>query len=162
VRRRRFERLISDQPEDNNQKVKRFPGGGLYIVWASSPAELSSRPAELLLFDEKAAFQPTKEGDPVKLGQARQKTYDGTELTVYNSTPRRCDCAKPGDDCGDITHDYERGDQREFYVPCPNCDEFQTLKFGGQGHGIRAEMGPGDARDALLSVRALPRADRGI
>jgi phage terminase large subunit GpA-like protein len=135
-------RLISDQPEDNNQKVKRFPGGGLYIVWASSPAELSSRPAELLLFDEKAAFQPTKEGDPVKLGQARQKTYDGTELTVYNSTPRRCDCAKQGDDCGDITHDFERGDQREYYVPCPNCDEFQTLKFGGRDTAFGLKWDP--------------------
>jgi phage terminase large subunit GpA-like protein len=26
----------------------------------------------------------------------------------------------------------ERGDQREYYVPCPHCDEFQTLKFGGK------------------------------
>jgi phage terminase large subunit GpA-like protein len=124
--------LISELPEDNNQKVKRFAGGGLYIVWATSPAELSSRPAQILIYDEKAAYKPTKEGDPVKLGQARQKTYDGEELTVFISTPRRCDCTSDGDTCGDITHDYERGDQREFYVPCPHCDEFQTLKFGGK------------------------------
>jgi phage terminase large subunit GpA-like protein len=124
--------LISELPEDNNQKVKRFAGGGLYIVWATSPAELSSRPAQILIYDEKAAYKPTKEGDPVKLGQARQKTYDGEELTVFISTPRRCDCTSDGDTCGDITHDYDRGDQREFYVPCPHCDEFQTLKFGGK------------------------------
>jgi hypothetical protein len=42
---------------------------------------LSSRPLQLIFFDEKAAYKPTKEGDPVKLGQARQKTYDGEELT---------------------------------------------------------------------------------
>jgi phage terminase large subunit GpA-like protein len=59
-------RLISDQPEDNNQKVKAFAGGGLYILWATSPAELSSRPLQIMLFDEKAAYKPTKEGDPVK------------------------------------------------------------------------------------------------
>lgn len=124
-------RLISDQPEDNNQKVKRYAGGGLYIVWATSPAELSSRPAQLIAFDEKAAYKPTSEGDPVKLGQARQKTYDGEELTIFNSTPRKCECG-PDETCGDITHDYERGDQREYYVPCPHCEEFQTLKFGGK------------------------------
>src|SRR4051812_31391062 len=123
--------LISDQPEDNNQKVKRYAGGGLYIVWATSPAELSSRPAQILIFDEKAAYKPTSEGDAVKLGQARQKTYDGEELTVFISTPRRCDCGG-GETCSDITHDYARGDQREYYVPCPHCDEFQTLKFGGR------------------------------
>jgi phage terminase large subunit GpA-like protein len=124
-------RLISKEPEFNNQKFKGFAGGGLYILWATSPAELSSRPLQLIFFDEKAAYQPTKEGDPVKLGQARQKTYDGEELTVFISTPRKCDCGQ-GETCGDISHDYERGDQREFYVPCPHCEEFQTLKFGGK------------------------------
>lgn len=118
--------------QDNNQNVKRFPGGGLYIVWATSPAELSSRPAQVLAFDEKAAYKPTNEGDAVKLGEARTKTYDGEELIIKNSTPRRCDCSKAGETCQDISHDFERGDQREFYVPCPHCEEFQTLKFGGK------------------------------
>lgn len=133
--------LISDAPEDNNQKVKRFAGGGLYIVWASSPAELSSRPAQILIFDEKAAYKPTNEGDAVKLGQARQKTYDGEQLTVFISTPRRCDCAV-GETCTDITHDFERGDQREFYVPCPHCEIPQTLKFGGKDTAFGLKWDP--------------------
>lgn len=123
--------LIFDSAKDNNQNVKRFPGGGLYIAWATSPAELSSRPAQIVVFDEKAAYKPTSEGDAVKLGEARTKTYDGEELIIKNSTPRKCACG-PDETCQDITHDYERGDQRQFYVPCPHCDEFQTLKFGGK------------------------------
>lgn len=123
--------LIYQAAEDNNQNVKRYPGGGLYIVWATSPAELSSRPAQVIVFDEKAAYKPTSEGDPVKLGEARSKTYDGEELIVKNSTPRKCACG-PDETCGDISHDFERGDKREYYVPCPHCDEFQTLKFGGK------------------------------
>ncbi len=122
---------IADTPEGNNQKVKQFTGGGLYILHASSPAELSSRPFQIIFFDEKAAYKPTNEGDAVKLGQARQKTYAGEELSVFISTPRRCDCAE-GETCVDITHDFERGDQRDLYVPCPHCEEFQTLKFGGE------------------------------
>jgi phage terminase large subunit GpA-like protein len=124
-------RLVRKEPEFNNQKFKGFTGGGLYILWATSPAELSSRPLKVIVFDEKAAYKPTREGDPVKLGQARQTTYDGEQLTVFISTPRRCGCG-PEETCGDITHDYERGDQREYYVPCPHCEEFQTLKFGGK------------------------------
>lgn len=123
--------LIADTPEGNNQKVKRFPGGSLYILHASSPAELSSRPFQIVIYDEKAAYQPTREGDAVKIGEGSTKTYDGEELIMKISTPRRCDCAE-GETCVDISHDYERGDQREYYVPCPHCDEFQTLKFGGK------------------------------
>lgn len=126
-----LQKLIFQTAQDNNQNVKRFPGGGLYIAWATSPAELSSRPAQIVIFDEKAAYNPTKEGDAVKLGEARTKTYDGEELIVKNSTPRKCACG-PDETCGDITHDYDRGDQRQYYVPCPHCDEFQTLKFGGK------------------------------
>lgn len=125
-------RLISNRPEENNQKYKAFPGGGLHIVWATSPAELSSRPVQLIFFDEKAGYKPTKEGDAVKLGEARTKTYDGEELIVMISTPRRCDCTIEGESCGDIVHDYDQGDQREYYVPCPHCSELQTLKFGGK------------------------------
>lgn len=134
-------RLVSDKPEFNNQKYKWFSGGGLFIVWATSPAELSSRPFEILLFDEKAAYKPTKEGDAVALGEERQNTYDETRLTVKNSTPRRCDC-QPSDTCGDISHDYEAGDQREFYVPCPHCDVFQTLKFGGKDTAFGLKWDP--------------------
>lgn len=131
--------LIRREPEFNTQKFKMFKGGALLnILWATSPGELSSRPIQDLFLDEKAAYKPTKEGDPVKLGQARQKTYDGEQLTVFISTPRRCACG-PDETCNDITHDYERGDQRQFYVPCPHCDEFQTLKFGGKDceYGIK-------------------------
>lgn len=135
-------RLISRKPEENNQKYKGYPGGGLHIVWATSPAELSSRPAQIIFFDEKAAYKPTKEGDAVKLGEARSKTYDGEELIVYISTPRRCDCTSVGETCGDISHDYAEGDQREFYVPCPHCDEYQTLKFGGKDTAFGLKWDP--------------------
>jgi phage terminase large subunit GpA-like protein len=134
-------RIISNRSEENNQKYKRFPATNLYILWASSPAELSSRPFSLIIFDEKAAYKPTTEGDPVKIGEGSTKTYDGEELIMKLSTPRRCDCGG-NETCGDITHDYERGDQREYYVPCPHCDEYQTLKFGGKPQEINGEIVP--------------------
>lgn len=136
-----LQRSIYSTSQDNNQNVKRFPGGGLYIVWATSPAELSSRPVQVIIFDEKAAYKPTNEGDAVKLGEARTKTYDGEELIVKISTPRRCDCSM-GETCGDISHDFIRGDQREYYVPCPHCNEFQTLQFGGKDAAFGLKWDP--------------------
>jgi phage terminase large subunit GpA-like protein len=118
-----LDRLVSKDAEFNNQKVKAFPGGCLFIIWASSPAELSSRPLQHLFLDEKAAYVPTKEGDAVKLGEARTKTYSGHEKIVKVSSPRNAD------DESDIEKDFTRGDQREFFVPCPQCGEFQTLKW---------------------------------
>lgn len=121
---RRLARLAD---ADNNQKVKRYTSGAnLFILWATSPAELSSRPIRVLIFDEKAAFKATSEGSAVKLGEARTKTYDGEEKIIKISSPRN------RDDDTDISWDFERGDRREYYVPCPHCDELQTLKFGGK------------------------------
>jgi phage terminase large subunit GpA-like protein len=118
-----LKRLVKTASEDNNQNVKRFPGGQLFILWATSPAELSSRPIQILLFDEKAAYKPTPEGDAVKLGEARTKTYDGYEKIGKISSPRMAD------DGSDIEADFLRGDKRQFWVPCPSCDEFQLLEW---------------------------------
>lgn len=118
-----LQRAIKTAAEDNNQNVKRFAGGQLFILWATSPAELSSRPIQILLFDEKAAYQPTKEGDAVKLGEARTKTYDGFEKIGKISSPRNS-----GDDA-DIEADFLRGDKRQFWVPCPSCDAMQLLEW---------------------------------
>jgi len=122
---------ISRAAEGNNQNVKKFTGGSLHILWATSPAEASSRPYQIIILDEKAAYQPTREGDIVTILEGSTNTYDGEELIMIISTPRRCFCG-PGESCMDISHDYEAGDQREYYVPCPHCEEFQTLKFGGK------------------------------
>lgn len=131
---------ISRTAEGNNQNVKKFIGGSLHILWATSPAEASSRPYQIIILDEKAAYQPTREGDIVTILEGSTNTYDLEELIMILSTPRRCFCG-PGETCMDISHDYEAGDQRQYYVPCPHCDELQTLKFGGKecNYGLKWE-----------------------
>lgn len=107
---------------DNSQRVKRFRGGQLTIGWASSPAQLSSRPARIVCFDEVDAFTPTAEGDAVKLAEARTKTFAGTSKLILVSSPRDAETSI-------IEREYLAGDQREYYVPCPHCNEFQTLRW---------------------------------
>jgi len=115
--------LVKTADEDNNQRVKRFPGGQFFGFWATSPSELSSRPIRVLLCDEKAAYKNTSEGDAVKLGEARTKTYDGFEKIGKVSTPRQAD------DPSDIEADFLRGDKCQYWVPCPSCDTFQLLQW---------------------------------
>lgn len=117
-----LKRLVKGDPEDNNQRIKRFPGGQLTVIWATSPAGASSRPVQIILFDECDAYKPTNEGDIIKLAEARTKTYSGSEKIIKISSPRNANTSE-------IEKSYLKGDQREFYVPCPSCDELQTLKW---------------------------------
>jgi phage terminase large subunit GpA-like protein len=120
----------------DNQRIKRFRGGQLTIGWASSPAQLSSRPARIVCFDEVDAFEPTSEGDAVKLAEARTKTFGDSKKIILVSSPRD----KEG---SVIEREYLLGDQREFWVPCPHCGEFQTLKWGGKdaAFGVKWDVG---------------------
>jgi phage terminase large subunit GpA-like protein len=106
----------------DNQRIKRFRGGQLTIGWASSPAQLSSRPAKVVAFDEVDAFEPTSEGDAVKLAEARTKTFSESKKILLVSSPRNAENSI-------IEREYDQGDRREFYVPCPHCGEPQTLKW---------------------------------
>lgn len=108
--------------QDNNQRVVRFRGGQITFLWASSPANLSSRPARIVAFDEVDAFDPTKEGDPIKLAEARTKTFNESKKILLCSTPRLKDTSV-------VEREYLASDRREYYVPCPHCGFYQTLKW---------------------------------
>lgn len=114
--------LIKEDPKSNNQRVKRYPGGQLTIAWASSPAQLSSRPVRVLAADEIDAYVVTKEGDAIKLAEARQKTFNESKKTLKISSPRDAETSL-------IEPAYKAGDQREYFVPCPHCNEYQVLKW---------------------------------
>lgn len=126
--------IVRLDPQDNNQRIKRFRGGQLTIGWATSPAELSSRPVRILCFDEVDGYSVTREGDAVKIGEARTKTFSGTEKIILVSSPR-------DEETSVIEREYNLGDQRDFFVPCPHCDEFQTLKWAN----LRWDDSPADA-----------------
>lgn len=113
---------VTDRSTDNNQRIKRFRGGQLTIGWASSPAQLSSRPARIVCFDEVDAFEPTVEGDAVKLAEARTRTFGDQAKIILVSSPRNAATSI-------IEREYLFGDQREYFVPCPHCGGFQTLKW---------------------------------
>jgi phage terminase large subunit GpA-like protein len=117
--------LVADpksRDSNNTIKLKSFPGGNLVMASAGSPASLSSRPRRIILGDEIDAMENTKEGDPLKLAEARTKTYKDQAIHIYVSSPRNAETSRIEPMFQDST--------REFYfVPCLDCDEYQILKW---------------------------------
>ncbi len=108
----------------NDTLMKRYPGGQINLVWASSPTSLAGRPLPYVVSDEQSAYLAgaTREGSPSKIVKARMATYPRVRRHLKVSSPRlRRTC--------ETTADFELSDQRHYYVPCPECGHMQTLYF---------------------------------
>lgn len=116
--------LKKSKDSDNTLFSKSFPGGMLMLAGANSASSLRSMPMRNLFLDEIDAYpgDVDGEGDPVKLAQARQRTF-AKRKTFKCSTPTEAETSR-------ITKEFEDTDKRHFYVPCPSCDHYQTLRFG--------------------------------
>lgn len=108
---------------DNNTYFKAFPGGQLIMTGANSAAALRSLPIRYLFLDEIDAYPSDLdgEGSPVKLAEKRTSTYSRRKIYKI-STP-----TVKGNSL--IEAEFETTDQRYYFVPCPHCGEFQSLKF---------------------------------
>lgn len=119
-------KLVSDPRErdsGNTILTKEFPGGVLVLTGANSAAGLRSMPARFILLDECDAYVPDVEGegDPVDLAIRRSETFANRKVALI-STPTVKGLSR-------IEAAYGESDQRRFYLPCPICAEFQTLKW---------------------------------
>lgn len=100
---------------------KVFPGGHITMAGANSPASLASRPVRVVLCDEVDRYPPSAgaEGDPVNLAFKRSTTFWNRKRMLV-STPTIKGVSR-------IEAAYEESDKRKFYVPCPECGEYQVL-----------------------------------
>src|ERR1035437_8477296 len=102
---------------------KEFPGGVLVMTGANSAVGLRSMAARYLFLDEVDGYpgDVEGEGDPVNLALARTRTFARRKMFMA-STPKITGLSR-------IEAAFEASDQRRYWVPCPYCAEFQTLKF---------------------------------
>lgn len=110
--------------DSNNTLLhKKFSGGHITMAGANSPASLASRPIRIVLLDEEDRYPVSagSEGDPGSLAQKRTTTF-WNRLLVSASTPTIEGESK-------IEARYQQSDQRKFYVPCPECKEYQILTW---------------------------------
>ena len=107
----------------NTTMHKKFPGGHISIVGSNSASGLASRPIRILLMDEVDRYELSagSEGSPIALAVARTKTFWNRKIFMC-STPTIKGLSA-------IESAFEESDQRYFYVPCPECNEKQVLKW---------------------------------
>ena len=131
----RFKPMVKDTPalrglidfrsgqESNTALRKTFPGGFMQVVGAGSPVMLSSQPIRILLCDEIDRYPPSAgvEGDPLELARKRTSTFASKKI-VLAATPTVKDESR-------IEAAYEQSDRARYFVPCPNCNEFQILTW---------------------------------
>jgi phage terminase large subunit GpA-like protein len=119
-------KLVKDaksRDSGNTIRNKKFPGGLLSLVGANAPAGLASRPVRVLLCDEVDRFERSAgtEGDPINLAVKRTTTY-WNRVLVFVSTPGNANTSR-------IVIEYERGDMRQRWCPCPACGALQVLRW---------------------------------
>jgi phage terminase large subunit GpA-like protein len=107
----------------NTVLAKEFPGGVLVMTGANSAVGLRSMAARYLFLDEIDGYpgDVDDEGDPIQLVAARARTFARRKIYLV-STPKIMGLSRIG-------AAFEESDQRRYWVPCPVCGEYQTLKF---------------------------------
>lgn len=123
---------------------KRFLGGMLFVLSATSGSQLRSKPAGVLMLDEVNGYprELPGEGNPVDLVLQRSQNFLGRKVCIV-STP-----TDEGDNpIGDW---YAETDQRKYETPCPECGSYFVVQFrkvpGIPGGLVWPEGRPQDAR----------------
>lgn len=116
---------VNDKSRNSGNTIlqKIFPGGHVTMVGANSASSLASRPIRILLADEIDRYPATagNEGDPLLLAGKRLTTF-WNKKEVCVSTPTIKGLSR-------IEIEYEHSTQEEWYVPCPECGEYQIIEW---------------------------------
>lgn len=109
---------------NNNNDIKEYVGGALYLATAGAAANLSELSVRRVLFDEidRAKENVGGEGDPAELAEARQTTFERNRKTYYPSSP-----TIEGESV--IESLFRRGTQREALAECIHCSHAQPLVY---------------------------------
>jgi len=118
--------LVSDpKSKDGNNTLlqKNFPGGTLSLVGANSARGFRRVSRRVVLFDEVDGYPASAgtEGDQIKLGIRRTEYYWNRKI-VAGSTPTIKDFSR-------IEKMFLQTSQMRYYVPCPECNHMQYLKW---------------------------------
>jgi phage terminase large subunit GpA-like protein len=120
-------RLVSEfdrrsKAGENTKFSKIVRGGGtIKLAWSTSGTLLRSTPARIVINDEVETFvtDVKNQGSALRLIDKRQTNYYGAK-TINASSPGI-------EGASVIWPEFERGDQRYYFVPCPGCDHRQVL-----------------------------------
>lgn len=143
-----FEDAEETGPKDSGNTIlhKRFPGGVLSMVGANSGAGFRRVSRKRVLFDEVDGYPASagSDGDPVKLGTKRTEYYWDRKIG-HGSTPLIAGASR-------IEDLFKLGDQRRYFVPCPQCGHMDHLVFTRRDTGGHYMVWPEGNPDAAHFV----------
>jgi len=108
-------RIVGGKTKDDVGEVmtKSVAGGNLQLGWSNSTASFRSFSARVVILDDVDGYGSFAEGDVMELGKARADAFANKKVYI-NSTPTT--------EGGNIDLEFLDSDQREFFMPCPDCD----------------------------------------
>ena len=119
------ERIKPPRSRDSGNTMfsKEFPGGIMVLTGSNSATGLRSMPCRYLFADEVSSWPQDVdgEGDPLTLAERRTTTFARRKILMTSTPTVKGSCR--------IEAEYERSDQRRFYVPCPHCGGMQWLQW---------------------------------
>jgi len=131
-----LERVEEVKPKKTDTVLmKKYIGGILNLVGANSATGLIFSSIKYLFLDEVDSypFSIGEIGDVVELALRRTTEFEDRQIILSSS---------PGSEGQTrIWPEFENSDQRYYYVPCPHCNEYQKLEWGGpdKDYGIKWE-----------------------
>ena len=126
--------LIPDLTKQEWRNKTFLNGSTIELKDAITPDAFAEYAARYMFGDEidrkpwQSGGEKTSEGNKVSLMKRRMDNFDDGVMTLGSS---------PGlKGHSHIEEGYLRGDQRQFFVPCPDCGEYQILEWGGPRKGF--------------------------
>lgn len=106
--------------------LKEFLGGSISLFGTNSGTSARSDSVKVLIVDDYNAFTQDvgDEGGPGDLLKKRCDAFGDRKKIYINSTPTL-------KGVGLIEDEWSESSQGYFHLPCPHCEEFQFLIFGG-------------------------------
>lgn len=101
--------------------TKPVAGGILQLGWSNSTASFRSFSARVVILDDVDGFGEFGEGSTMLLGKARADAFSNKKIYI-NSTPTVAGSSN-------IEVEFEDSDQREYEMPCPECNELMGFKW---------------------------------
>lgn len=107
----------------NSMSTKIFPAGYLIVITAKSASDLKSDSARRAIAEELDEWEVDlkNQGDPLELLRVRLRTFWNSKLFIV-STPTIADASR-------IWDELSRSSWEEYWVACPHCHEYQTLRW---------------------------------
>ena len=136
----------------NNSRIISYLGGWLMFSWAGSPKTARGRSAPVTQADEVDGMDATAEGDFCELLDQRSATFGDQRLNTRSSTPTIMGASR-------IHTGFLEGDQRRYYVSCPDCGEPQFFRWENVHWIGRKSTGIEDA-EADMSQEHMPETAR--